>query len=397
MVATKRDDAARPKVLFLHQGGELYGSDNVFYQVIRELSPYVDPIIVLDNTGPLVDKLKEISSTIIIKELGVLRRKFFNLRGMLNIIFLVFRSTLWLANYIRQENISLVYTNTSGVLPGAFAAKLSGRPHIWHVHEIILKPALLGNVLAFLQWGFSRKIIANSYATAAHLSQKMPANSRKTVVIHNSIVADSFNSATHDEDVRAEFGIEDKTILIGIIGRIHQGKGQGYFLDAAQVMKKAGFENFKVLVVGDVFEGNESLLEELKIQVAESGIERNIIFCGFRDDVSRLLKAIDIVVVPSTLPESFGLVALEAMAARKPVVATAIGGSLEIVLDGITGFLVPTDDSQVMAERLIALSSDKDLRERTGSQGRNRFESTFSLAQFSSAVCDVVLSTLTPS
>lgn len=388
----KKSTYQRPRVLFLHQGGEVYGSDIIFLEVIKALSPYVEPIIILDNSGPLVDKLRAVCSNIVIQELGVLRRRHFNARGILRCTYLIIRSTLLLARLIKRENISLVYSNTIGVLPGAFATKIARIPHIWHIHEIIVSPKHLATMLSFLVMTLSKKVVAVSNAVATHLSCGARSKSSKIAVIHNGIATEAFDHATGD-DIRREY-CSSNEILIGIIGRIHYFKGQDYFLDVAYTMKNAGFINFKVLMVGDVFKGYEWLIETLTAKVCRLGLKENIIFCGYRNDVPEILKAVDIVIVPSTLPDPFPIIVLEAMASSKPVVATAHGGLVEMINDGVTGFLVRPDSPEAMAERIIQLAKNENLRKEMGKRGRQQLEALFSVERFRTAIRKLVLSEL---
>ncbi|MEM1989653.1 MAG: glycosyltransferase [Candidatus Bathyarchaeia archaeon] len=386
-------NSGRPKVLFLHQGGELYGSDIVFLQVIKALSSDVEPIIVLDNHGPLIEELQTICSNIIIQKLGVLRRKHFNLHGILQCIYHIVRSALWLVKLIKRENISLVYSNTIGVLPGAFAAKITGVAHIWHIHEIIISPKGVSNLLTWLVLTLSTKVIAVSNAVAARLSQGVQSKRKMISVIYNGVAVEPFDSA-HGDSVRSEFGANQSVVLIGVIGRIHYWKGQDYFLDVAYLMKKMDFNDFKVLIVGAPFKGYEYLIDELITKTQKLGLVENIIFCGYRKDIPDILKAVDIVVVPSTQPDPFPMVVLEAMAACKPVVATAHGGPVEMIVDGYTGFLVPLDSPQIMAERLLQLAKNPQLRESMGKHGRKRVEDLFSIRRFNDDIRRVVLGKL---
>lgn len=379
--------AAKPGVLFLHQGGELYGSDLVFYQAVKALAPCVEPIIILDNAGPLVEKLREVSDRVEIFDLGVLRRKFFSPAGIFRNTFAILRSVFYLWRLIKRENIGLVYTNTIGVLPGAIVAKLTGKPHIWHIHEILVKPAWLAKILANLVLSLSRRVIANSNSTAQYLIRSGRGNTDRIAVVHNGIALERLQRSPESAaEWRTKLGLSDDLIVIGLIGRIHPFKGQDCIVDVACRMKSMGFENFCVLVIGDVYEGYEWFLEQIKAKIQELELTQHFYFCGYQQDIAGILSAVDISVVPSTLPESFGLVTVEAMAAAKPVVATALGGSTEIVVDGVTGFLVPVNEPAQMAQRLIQLARDPKLRQTMGERGRERALTLFSLERFEKGI-----------
>ena len=384
---------ARPKVLFLHQGGELYGSDNFFLETIKALSPCVDPVIVLDNRGPLVDKLRGLSNNIAFRELGVLRRKFFNAGGAIKLFCTVVHSTLWLTGYIKRENIVLVYTNTIGILSGAIAAKLSGKPHIWHVQEIIVKPKWFWRFLSAATQRLSNKVIALSNSIATHLSQGWQGPSGKVTVVYGGTTVEPFDAAIGGK-IRQEYGINKDTFVIGLVGRIHYWKGQDFLIEATYLMVQKGFTDFKVLIVGDVFQGYEWFLEQLKEKVSALGLEDRVIFAGYRSDIPEVVKDLDVMVVPSILPEPFGLVVLEGMAGAKPVITTNHGGTAEIVDDGVTGYLVLPGDIESLAGYLLQLAMNRAEREQMGRQGRARLDRMFSIQQYHTGIRDAVFSVM---
>lgn len=381
--------ANRPKVLFLHQGGELYGSDIIFYQVVQAVSSLADPVIVLSEPGPLVEKLRQLTKNISIFELGVLRRQHFSPRGVfrcaVNILIAVFK----IIRLARQGKVKLIYSNTIGVLPGAVAAKLLGVPHIWHIHEIIEKPKPLWRVLSAVVGLCSAAVVAVSRATANHLIKGCSWNANKTTVVYNGISTEPFENAD-GKPIRQEFGVSDETYLVCMVGRISSWKGQDCLIEAARYIK-TNFSDFKILIVGDVFRGNEWILSDLREKVRAFGLEDTVIFTGYRTDVPSIIKAADIVAVPSVAPDPLPTVALEAMACSKPVVSSAVGGLPEIVEDGVTGFVVPPNDPETLADKMMLLGKSHELRTAMGRKGRDRFDKMFSLERFAAEIQGVIL------
>jgi glycosyltransferase involved in cell wall biosynthesis len=137
-----------------------------------------------------------------------------------------------------------------------------------------------------------------------------------------------------------------------------------------------------------VFPGQEDIERELREKIARSGIEDRVVIQPFVDDVDAMWEAVDIALVPSTEPEPFGMVAIEAMRAGKPVVASAHGGLVEIVEEGVTGFLVPPSDSPALTAAIVKLAEDSELRQRFGEAGRARQRELFSLEAQVTATCD---------
>lgn len=162
-------------------------------------------------------------------------------------------------------------------------------------------------------------------------------------------------------DVRLELGIEDKPFVL-FVGRLFWFKGVNYLIAAAKKLDV----DVRIVIVGN---GPEySALHDL---VQKLSVDKQIIFVrgiriNERDKLIRLYKACDIVVIPSIWQETFGIVALEAMAAKKPVIASRVGGLREIVDHGKTGFLVEPGDPNQLADSIQKLLLDRSLRGRFG-------------------------------
>ena len=148
--------------------------------------------------------------------------------------------------------------------------------------------------------------------------------------------------------VRNELGIDQKIPLIGAFGRISPEKGQKYFIAAAVRVLKV-FPESRFLIVGDGFQR-----EAMKEYAADLGISDNVIFAGFRKDISEFHSALDLFVLPSIL-EGTPMALLEAMSAESPVIATRVGGVGRIIQNGINGLLVSPANSKELAETIIKL------------------------------------------
>jgi glycosyltransferase involved in cell wall biosynthesis len=203
-----------------------------------------------------------------------------------------------------------------------------------------------------------------------------PKNVRR---VYDGIKVDAF----HDIDpsvsamVRKEFGIADGQFVVGIVGNIIRWKGQLVVLKAIKEVKKQ-IPDIKCLIMGKVAQRSEDYKEELDAYVRNDGLEKNIIFTGFRTDIPNLLSILNILIHASTDPEPFGLVVLEGMAMRKPVIATNVGGPAEIVLQNETGILVPPNDPKSMARAIVYCLSNRNKARVMGERGRQRFVEMFS-------------------
>ncbi|MBI4161501.1 MAG: glycosyltransferase [Acidobacteria bacterium] len=173
---------------------------------------------------------------------------------------------------------------------------------------------------------------------------------------------------------RREIGVSPGAPLVGMIARLHPLKGQETLLRAA-VQVKARVPDARFLLAGT---GDPGYCRRLEETAARLGVADRILFLGHRDDIPRLTAAIDVAVLPSE-NESMGHCLLEAMALRKPVVATRVGGIPEVVRDGETGYLIRAGDDRTLAAHLLRLLGNPEERRILGERGRRRVEERFRL------------------
>jgi glycosyltransferase involved in cell wall biosynthesis len=159
---------------------------------------------------------------------------------------------------------------------------------------------------------------------------------------------------------------EGKPVII-LPGRLTQWKGQDILIESLALIKNS---NFICLLIGDTKE-NPSYLQKLESLIKSHGLEEKILFVGHCSDMPAALLLADIVIsASSTKPEAFGKVAIESMAMGKPIIGTAHGGSLETILPGKTGWLVPPLDSKSMSKAIQEALSDPENAKKLGKQGR---------------------------
>jgi glycosyltransferase involved in cell wall biosynthesis len=220
------------------------------------------------------------------------------------------------------------------------------------------------------------RYIANSAATReVLLALGIPAG--RVSVIYPPLDLADFDHRQPPALSRSAFGLEATTPCFGIVGILLPWKGQVVFLKAARRILDR-LPNARAVIVGGSPAGGESYEAELKGLARELGIADRVIFTGFRADVPEILKLLDIVVHASITPEPFGRVIVEAMAMRRPVVASRAGGPLEIIEDNRNGFLVPPGDDEALAARVIALLEDRALSARIAEAAYQDVVSRFS-------------------
>jgi glycosyltransferase involved in cell wall biosynthesis len=221
----------------------------------------------------------------------------------------------------------------------------------------------------------SDRTIAVSRAVREWLCGEMAFDERKTVLLTNGVDTGAF-ARTADSDrerVRAELGLAGRTVVV-CVGRLVPGKGHRFLIDAmaALVVRRP---DAVLLLVGD---GPQR--RSLEQQVRELGLTDRVRFAGHRPDVTTLLGLSTLFVLPS-FSEGIPIALIEAMAAGRPVVATAVPGNLDVVVDDRFGLLVPAGDSQALVEALSALLADPARAAAMAARGQARMRASFDIEQ----------------
>jgi glycosyltransferase involved in cell wall biosynthesis len=159
-------------------------------------------------------------------------------------------------------------------------------------------------------------------------------------------------------------------------------------LDAAERLYVRGVRDFSLVFIGSPPAGQEHHLDDLRRRVSASPIAARVVITGFMSDVSGAMRALDVVCVPSTEAEAFGLVATEAMAASRPVLAADIGGLAEVVGEDGAGWLHPPGNAEVLADQMLRLLEDDAQRERMGRAGHQRYREHFTVSAMTAGVLD---------
>jgi glycosyltransferase involved in cell wall biosynthesis len=178
----------------------------------------------------------------------------------------------------------------------------------------------------------------------------------------------------------------DGAVTVAIVGRLSPWKGQDVFLAAFAKAFPGGEE--RALIVGSAMFGEDTFERQLRAQADRLGIADRVSFVGFTRDVFGVLAEVDVLVHASTVPEPFGQVIIEGMAAGVPVIASAAGGPLEIVTHGVNGVLVPPGDAEALAAWLAKLAASPQLRAELATQGRVR-ALDFAPDRIAGAVADI--------
>ncbi len=281
-----------------------------------------------------------------------------------------------LARYLRANRIRVVHS--FGFYANVFAipaARLAG------VDVVVASIRDTGDHLTGTQKVLQRwvcraadHVLVNAQAVQDVLVRQGYDKTRITI-IRNGIDVARFNNLRASGSVRATFGLKATAPLVAVFARLNRLKGLEFFLEAAALLK-GRFEEVMFLIVGDSI--SMSYRDELEKKAQALGLGERVVFAGFRSDVPELLAEVSVSVLPS-LAEGLSNVVLEAMAAGVPVVATAVGGTSELIEDGVSGVLVPPRDAPALAQAIGALLADPQRRALIGGAGRKRAREQFSL------------------
>lgn len=265
-----------------------------------------------------------------------------------------------------RERPRIVHTHTSKAgIVGRWAAWLAGVPVILHTpHGHVFwgyfGPAktrffiLLEKLSALVT---DRLVMLTEQERRDHLRAGI-APAETFVTIHSGVDLAPFTAAKDARDeARRRLGIPEGAFAVGTVGRLTAIKGPGVLMEAARtVIERRPQSVF-------VFLGAGEMLEALRAQAAALGIEAHIRFPGWRPDVARMMSALDCFAFPS-INEGMGKALVEAMALEKPVVASRVGGIIDLVDDGVNGFLVPPADPPALADRILFLLENPETARR---------------------------------
>ncbi|MES2411900.1 MAG: glycosyltransferase family 4 protein [Bacteroidota bacterium] len=367
-------------ILFIHQSAELYGSDKTLLSLVKGIDKKrFRAVVILPFDGPLKHELEKNGIKVVIAPVLKLYRKIFTPKNILR-FFKDIRKAFTIVDELNKEfKFEFLYSNTLAVLLGIFYARKSKIKHLWHVHEIIESPGIFSKLFRYLLGlKLNTKIIYNSLATKVFWEVNTKISSR-SLLIHNGLtVAGTPLSKAEIAEVRKElFNAGASEIIIALVGRISRWKGQQILLNCFNALAKT-HQNVKLVFVGSPPPNQEFFLSELQDRIEHLKLSDRVVLIPFTAEIEKIWQSIDIAIVPSTEPEPFGLVALEAMLAHKPVIGSNHGGLTEIIVNEQTGFLVEPNNENQLCAAIQKLVDSEALRNEFGEKGYKHALTEFS-------------------
>ena len=379
-------------ILFIHQSAELYGSDKTLLLFLK----YIDRtkfngVVIIPFDGPLKIELEKVDIKVVIAPVLKLYRQMFAPMNLFR-FFKDIKAGFKVVDELNKEyKFDVIYSNTLAVLLGLFYAKKSETKHLWHVHEIIESPKIFTKLFRILLATKSNTLIVyNSNATKDFWNVKKSISSKSIVVCNGlEITNNRMYSEQIDKVRKALFNSNSTEIIIALVGRISRWKGQKVLLNSFNQILKT-HSNCKLAFIGSPPPNQAVFLEELQNSINELKISEKVIHIPFTEDIAKIWQCIDIAVVPSTEPEPFGLVAVEAMLAEKPVVASNHGGLTEIILNNETGFLVEPSNEDQLTDAISKLIKNPALINSFGVNGFNRAIKEYSVEKYTKSLEKVI-------
>jgi glycosyltransferase involved in cell wall biosynthesis len=365
-----------------HPSVELYGADRMLVKAIDAMQRKgIETTVFLPTYGPLISHLIQSDIRSRIVSFPVLRKSAMSIPGALAAVSRAPYAIRSLRKLLSAYQPDVLYVNTITLPHWVAAGSSLGLRTICHVRELedTVPGAVQKALVAPLR--LASTLIANSKATADHISRSAPSLAARTRVVHNGFEFPSVLPVTTTR-------VPTKRRRVLVVGRLSPRKGQDTAIEAVAQLTAEGWD-LELTLVGSTFPGYEWYERHLRSTVHHRGLDARVLFSGFKQDVAPAYLAADIVLVPSRI-EPFGNVAVEALGVGKPVVVSRVGGLPEIVDDGVTGLICEPADSGRLASSLRRLLHDPAEAAAMGQRGavdvRNRFGAARFRAEFIQAM-----------
>jgi glycosyltransferase involved in cell wall biosynthesis len=381
----------RPTILFLEQQSWKGGAQQVLEAVIESLREDIECLVAFPNGGPFEESLRNDGIETAFYPLGnyLAGRKSWKEKVAFGPRTLACAARL--TELVLERDVRLIYINGPRCLPaGTLAARLTGRPALFHLHQTLQRP--MDGWIAAQTSRWVSKIVACSHAASRMLTQRRPELLAKVRVLYNP-VRNANTSATVKPGLFS-YPAGTKPFTVGIVGRVTPSKGFHVLIEAVARVSQHLRQNLRILAVGEPAPGSHedaAYQRELISLISTTGLERETVWTGHLADTDPAYARMDVLVVPSISPEGLPLAALEALQHAVPVIASAAGGILEVVQDGKNGILVPPGDVPALAAALERIGLDPSLRQHLAEGSLATFDSRFAPETFKTDIRQTVL------
>lgn len=324
-------------------------------------------MVVLPKEGELPQLLNEIQIETLFMD------RFFLQCGQ---IFVVLLSVVMLWWQLKKQRLKadLIFINSKyGMYPPVYFGRIFKLPMFmqWADYE-----SGLGDIQLIKHVGANRMcLLAVSKSIQAYLKEKGIQD--KNIKLLYFGTEEPPKQVSNTESIRKKYSIKPEEIIFGITGRLDIWKGHRY---ALQAMAKLKEYPIRLIILGryNMTADRDAFQNELDKIIQESALQDKVIFTGHIPDPAAIVSQMDVVLAPSDF-EPFGLVAIEAMALKKPMIASKTGGLEESVIDNETGFLVPPKNAEVLAQKMLFFIQNRPAMNAFGEAGYQRYQKLFTM------------------
>lgn len=363
------------QILFLDQSGKLGGAELCLADIAQHFSETSLVGVFTEGTFPDHLRQRSIPTRILADQALQIQKASGLLAGLksLNRLIPLIATVAQLS-----KDYELIYANTQKALVvGAIASLLSGRPFVYHLHDIISPDHFSASnrrIIVTLA-NRARLIIANSQASRdAFIAAGGSADTIQ--VIYNGFRLETYRAIEpHQTDIRSDVNLNGK-FVIGHFSRLAPWKGQHILIQALAHCS----ENVIALFVGDALFGENDYAAGLCRLVQDLNLKHRVHFLGFRSDVPALMQTCNLIAHTSTAPEPFGRVIVEAMLCNRPVVAVDAGGAVELIEHGCTGWLSAPNDVHNLVDIITMVHNQPEIAKATAQKAQYQAQKRFNLA-----------------
>jgi glycosyltransferase involved in cell wall biosynthesis len=369
------------RILYLNPSGQMGGAETSLRELlasVRTAEPNWELWLVLGEDGPLAGVARQLGVKVIVAPFPPALARLSDMRsGRFSTMLSLLKATGATALYLRRLGAILsaiqpdiIHTNGFKMLLGVWTRRRE-TPVIWHIHDYVGARPLMSHLLRRFA-SRCAAAVANSKSVAADLNALAP--NLKVVPIYNAIDLERFSPEGRRLDLDGISGLAPATpatVRVGLVATFARWKGHRIFLQALSRLP-SDFPIRGYVVGGPIYQttGSQWSLLELQQEADCLGLAGKVGFTGFLDDTAAAMRSLDIIVHASTQPEPFGMVIIEGMACGKAVIACQSGGASELFVDGNNAVGHPPENAAALAEQILRLAADEDLRRQLGKAAR---------------------------
>ena len=367
------------KILISHSSNDKYGASKVLISIVDIfVKNGFDVHLLLPNNGPLNENpiIKKTKLTIL--KLGIFRKRYFTIFGLINRLYFILISSIYIRKYLKKNQIDLVYVNTSTIISPSIAAKFIGIPSIYHVHEIPNSNFIYSKFIATYLNNFSKDIICVSKSVKEFWIQK-GISKNKLEIINNGFFFEKTKQKTIDSD----------KIIFTSISRLIPYKGHKFLIELFEILCR---ENNKIYlqIVGDTLPQYQKYLNKLKLDVEKKRLHNKISFLGFRNDVISILESSNFFIHTPISQDPFPTVIFESIKSKTPIITNDLGGAYEILNNGKNGLIIKNHSTQETVEQVLNYLLDKNKQKENVENAFDYASENFSFKIFEKKILNII-------